>query len=66
LAFGAGPRVCLGKNISLLEMYKVIPQIVNKFDIKILDDSGKGGYSWKTQWFTKQNLSCVVKERIAT
>jgi cytochrome P450 len=63
LAFGAGPRVCLGKNISLLEMYKVIPQIVNKFDIEILDDGGKGGYSWKTLWFTKQNLSCVVKER---
>jgi cytochrome P450 len=63
LPFGAGPRVCLGKNISLLEMYKVIPQIVRKFDFEILDDSGKGGYSWKTLWFTKQNLACVVKER---
>ncbi|KAG9375924.1 Cytochrome P450 [Pyrenophora tritici-repentis] len=28
LTFGAGSRTCIGKNISLLEMYKVIPQIV--------------------------------------
>jgi cytochrome P450 len=26
LAFGAAPRMCIGKNISLLEMYKVIPK----------------------------------------
>ncbi|KAF7173431.1 hypothetical protein CNMCM5623_005644 [Aspergillus felis] len=32
-AFGAGSRTCIGRNISLLEMTKVVPQIVRKFDI---------------------------------
>ncbi|KAH7146836.1 cytochrome P450 [Dactylonectria estremocensis] len=32
-AFGAGSRACLGRNISLLEMTKVVPQIVRKFDL---------------------------------
>ncbi|KAJ5182111.1 cytochrome P450 [Penicillium cf. viridicatum] len=32
-AFGGGSRTCLGKNISLLEITKVIPQLVRKFDI---------------------------------
>ena len=64
LPFGAGSRTCLGKNISLLEMYKVIPQIVRKFDFQIVADSQHGdGYTWKTLWFTKQTLHCIVKER---
>jgi cytochrome P450 len=64
LAFGAGPRTCIGKNISLLEMYKVIPQIVREFDFEILED-GKpgGGYTWKTFFFAKQTLNCMVRER---
>ncbi|KAH7160421.1 cytochrome P450 [Dactylonectria estremocensis] len=32
-AFGGGSRTCIGRNISLLEMTKVIPQIVRKFDL---------------------------------
>lgn len=64
LAFGAGPRTCIGKNISLLEMYKVIPQIVREFDFEILDNEEfKGGYTWKTFFFAKQNLHCLVRER---
>ncbi|KAI1559582.1 CypX, Cytochrome P450, partial [Pyrenophora tritici-repentis] len=38
LTFGAGSRTCIGKNISLLEMYKVIPQIVKKFDFQVVAD----------------------------
>lgn len=64
LAFGAGPRVCIGKNISLLEMNKVIPQIVRKFDFELVSDSKTGkAYDWKTFWFTKQDFKCIVRER---
>ncbi|CAI6095293.1 unnamed protein product [Clonostachys chloroleuca] len=34
-AFGAGARTCIGRNISLLELTKVVPQIVRKFDMVI-------------------------------
>ena len=66
LAFGAGPRTCIGKNISLLEMYKVIPQIVRQFDFEIVTDPKTSkGYTWKTLWFTKQDFKCLVKKRAA-
>ena len=31
--FGAGSRTCIGKNISLLEIYKLIPSFLRRFDV---------------------------------
>jgi cytochrome P450 len=31
--FGAGSRTCIGKNISLLEIYKVIPSLLWRYDV---------------------------------
>lgn len=33
--FGAGARTCIGKNISLLEMYKLLPAVLRKFEVRI-------------------------------
>jgi len=41
--FGAGARTCIGKNISLLEMYKLIPAFLRRFEVQ-LDDPSK---DWK-------------------
>ena len=32
-SFGMGSRTCIGKNISLLEMYKLIPAVLRRFDV---------------------------------
>lgn len=32
-AFGAGARTCIGKNISYLEMYKLVPAVLRSFEV---------------------------------
>jgi cytochrome P450 len=32
--FGMGARTCIGKNISLLEIYKLVPSVLRKFQVK--------------------------------
>lgn len=31
--FGAGARTCIGKNISLLEVYKLVPSFLRRFEV---------------------------------
>ncbi|KAE8150476.1 cytochrome P450 [Aspergillus avenaceus] len=61
ISFGVGSRTCIGKNISLLEMSKVIPQLYRQFEFELVNPDGK----WAT-WndlFVKQKFDCYVKER---
>ena len=50
--FGAGPRTCIGKNISLLEVYKLIPNFLTRFNVELEDPKKE----WKLHnaWFVKQ------------
>ncbi|KAH7257841.1 cytochrome P450 [Fusarium tricinctum] len=50
--FGMGSRTCIGKNISLLEIYKVVPSLLRRFEIDFEDPSKE----WKiiNAWFVKQ------------
>ena len=62
LSFGAGARTCLGKNISQLEMSKLVPQIYRVFDFELAEPEK----SWELHdfWFVKQTgLICKVKRR---
>ncbi|OWP00859.1 hypothetical protein B2J93_2552 [Marssonina coronariae] len=53
LAFGAGSRTCVGRNISLLEMSKVIPQIIRRFEFE-LEEGCRGELKSVNRWFVKQ------------
>lgn len=33
--FGAGVRTCIGKNISLLEVYKLVPSFLRRFEVRL-------------------------------
>jgi cytochrome P450 len=61
--FGSGARTCLGKNISLTEMHKMIPELLRKFEIKLHNPERE----WKTKnvWFVQQEgLICDIVRRI--
>ncbi|KAK3394933.1 cytochrome P450-like protein [Podospora didyma] len=53
LQFGMGSRTCIGKNISLLEIYKLVPSMLRRFEIEFDDPNQE----WEVvnAWFVKQN-----------
>jgi cytochrome P450 len=60
-----GSRTCIGKNISLLEMTKLIPQLIRNFDFEL----EKPDQEWETVnvWFAKQkNFNCRIKLRASS
>ncbi|GKT67738.1 cytochrome P450 pisatin [Colletotrichum tofieldiae] len=69
IPFGLGSRTCLGKNVSILEMSKLIPRIIRDFDFKLEGDAALPGGAWKTRnaWFLKpRNFHVRVERRKAT
>lgn len=50
--FGLGSRTCIGKNISLLEIYKLVPSFLRRFDV-----SGLCPFS---PWFSSMRLSSIL------
>ncbi|EXJ79480.1 hypothetical protein A1O1_08744 [Capronia coronata CBS 617.96] len=52
-SFGAGSRTCIGKNVSLLELYKLVPAVLMRFEVELADPSKP----WKLHnaWFLKQS-----------
>ncbi|KAL5113596.1 hypothetical protein ACEQ8H_008544 [Pleosporales sp. CAS-2024a] len=59
LTLGAGTRTCIGKNISLVELHTLVPEILRRFDLHMTH-----GHEWTTlnRWFHKQ-LGLQVKLR---
>lgn len=35
LSFGSGARTCAGRNVSLLEMYKLVPALLRSFEVRL-------------------------------
>ncbi|KAF2159886.1 hypothetical protein M409DRAFT_60477 [Zasmidium cellare ATCC 36951] len=49
--FGLGSRTCLGKNISLLEISKAVPQLVRRFDFDLSDELRTEGLESTNEFF---------------
>ena len=55
MPFGLGSRTCIGKNISLLEMTKLVPELLRRFELE-LGDELKGEdteWEWINYWLTR-------------
>ncbi|KAK3988501.1 Pisatin demethylase [Cladorrhinum sp. PSN332] len=37
LSFGGGSRICIGRHLALMEVYKVVATLVNRYDMKLTD-----------------------------
>lgn len=50
--FGAGSRACIGRNIALFEIFKLVLEICRNFDFRLADPERR----WRVQgsWVTKQ------------
>lgn len=52
LQFGMGARTCIGKNISLLEVYKVVPALLRGFEIRF--EHPEKEWTVHNAWFVRQ------------
>ncbi|KAJ0426711.1 cytochrome P450 [Aspergillus carlsbadensis] len=49
LTFGGGHRSCLGKNISYLEVYKLVPSVLQRYEIELADPNAE--WHVENRWF---------------
>lgn len=62
-AFSAGSHTCLGKNISLMEITKLIAELLVRYDVELEDP--KAELSFKCRWFTPQTgLRVKLRKRV--
>ncbi|KAL4807726.1 cytochrome P450 [Aspergillus unguis] len=61
MPFGLGSRTCIGKNISLLEIAKLVPQLVRRFDFEV--DTQQEMLQGENHWFVKpKGFEAVPRE----
>lgn len=62
LTFGGGSRVCIGRNLANLEVYKIVATLVKRYEISLVDPDAP----WEVtgSWFPRQKgLVCNMKRR---
>jgi cytochrome P450 len=61
LSFGAGPRICIGKPLALMQLYKVVARIVTLYRVKLVDP--KKEWEVTNSWFPRQEGWAVLISR---
>ncbi|EZF52947.1 hypothetical protein H103_04034 [Trichophyton rubrum CBS 288.86] len=65
LTFGAGHRNCIGKNIALLEIYKIVPTLLRRFYFELLDPDEGGDWVVMNRWFvTQRGFKVRLRRRV--
>jgi cytochrome P450 len=62
LAFGGGSRVCIGRHLAALEIYKLVATLVARYRIEMVDPTAE----WEVtgSWFPRQKgLLCTLRKR---
>ncbi|KAL2783796.1 cytochrome P450 [Aspergillus keveii] len=49
--FGGGSRTCIGKNISLCEIHKLVPELLRSYDLELA--CAESGFRTMNHWFNK-------------
>lgn len=65
LSFGAGSRICIGKHLALVEVYKVIATLVTRYKIELAHPD----QDWKVinSWFMRQEgLEVRLSRRVSS
>ncbi|KAG8629823.1 hypothetical protein KVT40_001442 [Elsinoe batatas] len=62
MSFGKGPRVCLGRHIGEMEMYKLIPTILRNFKLTLTPESYNSKY-WNGWFVRPTNLKVNIENR---
>lgn len=62
LTFGAGSRICLGRHLALVEVYKIVATLVSRYEMELEDPNRE----WQVRgvWFFRQKgLICKIRRR---
>lgn len=63
LTFGAGKRTCLGRNIAMLELHKLVPAVLLRYKMQLADD--KKEWKLRNSWIISQEgVDVVIKRRL--
>ncbi|KAH8808618.1 cytochrome P450 [Xylogone sp. PMI_703] len=65
LTFGAGNRICLGRHISLLETFKLIPTLFLRYEFAL--ENPEKVWHVQNSWFVRQEgLDIKIRRRVAS
>lgn len=62
LTFGGGSRICLGRHLAMVELYKIVATLVSRYEMELADSDRE----WLVRgvWFFRQNgLICKMRKR---
>jgi cytochrome P450 len=66
LMWGAGSRMCLGKVLASMEVWKLVVVVLRGWEVELLDDGqGNGGMRLRYEWFKRvDGMNVKVRKRV--